>query len=367
MEQKSKLEFIQVLRFIAAMLVVLFHIHMHYRETSYNLLGDFFRLGSNGVDVFFVLSGFIIFYTLKGNYNKPTTFLFKRLFRILPSYWLILLIPTFISQIIGLSDKHPELFDFNHFINALFLTPNHLQIGPSWTLSYELIFYLIVFLALIFKQNGKYFFLLFSLPFLTLLEVIPIFEPIKFFQNPVSLEFLFGIVVFKLTDKYILPKNIAYLALVGAAAVFIISGLYLKFSFMDIPVLKSRSILFGIPAAVIIYSLICIEKQVKIKTPTFLLNLGAASYSLYLSHAILVSFIDKFAISWSDNAFIANCISLTGAVIAVIVSLLVYKYLELPVIQKLYQLLKTRPLVWTKEKATMLKPRIRSQNANPIN
>ncbi len=349
MVQKSKLELIQGLRFLAAILVVFFHIHMHYRETEVSLMGDFFRLGSNGVDIFFVLSGFIIFYTLKGTSNTPLRFILKRSFRILPSYWLLLLLPTIALQILGFSDKHPELMETPSLIQAILLTPNHQQIGPSWTLSYELFFYLIVFISLIFRSYGKLMFLLFLLPLLTLIQIIPDIEGLSFFQNPISLEFLMGIIVFKLSEQQTLPKVQSYIILGISTTLFIVNGLYSKFAFVNIPVLCDRAIQFGIPSLGIVYSLICIERNSKVRLPSWILTLGAASYSLYLTHAFVVSYTDKIAFKLSDNPLIINLISISGVAIATFISVLAYKLIEYPVIKFLYKLLNAKPISWNKK------------------
>ena len=81
----TRLNLLEVLRFIAALLVMLYHITIHYIETDYKFLGNIFKFGYSGVDIFFVLSGFIILYSLNIKQYSPFDFISKRIIRILPS------------------------------------------------------------------------------------------------------------------------------------------------------------------------------------------------------------------------------------------------------------------------------------------
>ena len=92
---KNKLELIQALRGLAALLVVMFHTtELNHKNFQQEFLFNIFAFGSSGVDFFFVLSGFIIYFIHRfdvGQRNKLKPFLLKRLIRVYPMYWLVTL------------------------------------------------------------------------------------------------------------------------------------------------------------------------------------------------------------------------------------------------------------------------------------
>ena len=155
--QTKKLKLIQVFRGFAAVLVLLFHITSNVKVIFPGkdfLLGTF-TFGASGVDFFFVLSGFIITYSsLKlieaGKLGQYTT---HRIIRVYPIYWIIFIgyllphifFPQFYSTVYPIS--------YNNILPALLLLPNHNMInGVSWTLSFELYFYL-AFLTIFSIKN----------------------------------------------------------------------------------------------------------------------------------------------------------------------------------------------------------------------
>src|SRR5215203_3752953 len=94
------IESLQVIRGFAALLVLLFHVTLNLKANySVNFLNGFFEFGNSGVEIFFVLSGFIISYTssqLIGT-GEPKKYVIKRLARVYPIYWIVttaLLIPA---------------------------------------------------------------------------------------------------------------------------------------------------------------------------------------------------------------------------------------------------------------------------------
>ena len=90
-----KITSLQVFRALAAIVVVLFHITIYAQEKlKHALLGGTFSFGHTGVDFFFVLSGFIIFYAhhdVFGDRSQLRTYAFKRFIRIFPIYWIVTL------------------------------------------------------------------------------------------------------------------------------------------------------------------------------------------------------------------------------------------------------------------------------------
>ena len=130
---------LQFLRFVAAMLVLLFHLRL---DPS----------GYKGVDVFFVISGFVMYYTACLT-EKPKAFFFiiNRLTKIFLLYW-IALIFLYCVQPFNIGPN---------FLKTFFLIPGHHSvIGVSWSLSYELYFYFL-FAIIVYTIPAKWHHLIF--------------------------------------------------------------------------------------------------------------------------------------------------------------------------------------------------------------
>lgn len=338
---KARLNLLEVLRFVAALLVMLYHITKHYIGTDHTFLGNIFKFGFSGVDIFFVLSGFIILYSLDIKKYTPFFFFCRRIIRILPSFWIFLFLPTLAIQLLNLSDKYPHLLEFIPFLKTLFLTFDHQQIGPSWTLSYELIFYFVVFISLFTKKYQKLFLILFIPSFLRLFSIEIDLGIFNFFTRPIILEFLIGIIVFKLHKKNMISKNNSIKLLTISLFLFIFNGLLLKFLSNNYSLLENRVLLFGIPAGGIILGLVSLEKYLQIKVHSIFILLGSSSYVTYLIHAYIVSPIDKAAFSNLSNSYFINCASILGALLVLSLSVLLYKMIEFPVLGFLNRKIKT--------------------------
>jgi peptidoglycan/LPS O-acetylase OafA/YrhL len=133
---------IDALRGIAALMVVFFHL-------TYGAPVSFqFIWGNGGVDLFFIISGFVIFMSL----NRGTSikrFIVNRFCRLYPTYWAcVTLSYILISLYFKLVLKNEELFPFAHYLANLTMFQFYLGVGdfeqPYWTMTIELIFYLII-------------------------------------------------------------------------------------------------------------------------------------------------------------------------------------------------------------------------------
>ena len=88
---------LQYLRGIAALLVVAFHAAEYLARASGRPAGFPFTAGVSGVDVFFVISGFVITWSSAGRAMSPADFLWRRAVRIVPLYWFLTFIVTSIA------------------------------------------------------------------------------------------------------------------------------------------------------------------------------------------------------------------------------------------------------------------------------
>lgn len=163
-ESHRRFEFLDGLRGIAALLVVFFHFNNRLAESSIPLFPDFIdsflNLGHLGVEIFFALSGFVIAYSIR---NQTITFPFigkffiRRSIRLDPPYWIIVFILVALSAIGNLFKTAPyQLPGFTEITINLFYLSDFLEtpkiLPVSWTLAFEIQFYLFLVLLVKFLQ-----------------------------------------------------------------------------------------------------------------------------------------------------------------------------------------------------------------------
>jgi exopolysaccharide production protein ExoZ len=160
-----KIESIQLLRAVAAWMVVFHHyMQLGYGKDYSTFLGEFFREhGAFGVDIFFVVSGFIMYYTISSKNYSVRSFLIGRLTRIVPAYWAA----TMALLVVALVYK--EVFSwtewsFKSLALSLLFIPN---VNPSgigtfpfltvgWTLNIEMFFYATLGFCLVFGSRWRF-------------------------------------------------------------------------------------------------------------------------------------------------------------------------------------------------------------------
>ena len=195
---------IQMLRGIAASMVVFVHLDVQLKRLGYGTLDAAWL--SSGVDIFFVISGFIMWVSVA---RRPATsageFMRNRLIRIVPIYWLVS-VGVLAMTIVAPEFLHSTVFSAPHALASfLFLPARHPVTGefwpllvPGWTLNYEMLFYLL-FAGAIAGADGVprrrlaiIAVLITSVVLLgTALENRV--DVMHFYANPILLEFLAGI------------------------------------------------------------------------------------------------------------------------------------------------------------------------------
>ena len=348
---EKKYSLIQILRGFAAIFVMLYHASRHYQVKNLVFLNNFFQNGYFGVDIFFVLSGFVIYYSSQKYLENGNCieFLKKRIIRIYPSFWLFLLFPlTLVFFLLPQFIADKSAFEPINYLKVFFLVFDHQQISQiSWTLSFELYFYLLFFL-MIFNRNFKYLILLILI--LATINLIDenLFSDIystKYLFSPLILEFFLGVLIFYIVSK--INKNY----ILGFCVLFVVSII----SFVFINYLSSNNIIyitkhnrvlnFGLASFLLILSLVLIEKFNTIKSFKILILIGDASYVLYLIHSIILSLFDnKFILS--GKFIVLNNQLTTILVCCFIVTLSVFLHLiiEKPMLKYLNKFLFKRQL-----------------------
>ena len=182
---------LQALRFIAAALVVISHIRNEVGLTPF---------GSSGVDIFFVISGFIIYYVTR---DGAPQFFTRRLIRIVPLYWLGTLALAAIALKAPGMLKHTSL-DASRLLGSLFFIPvwnesiqYHMPLLTlGWSLNYEILFYLVFFIAL--KISHQHRLLISSLLLVSLTALHPYAAPesaLAFWSDAYVVEFIYGMLL----------------------------------------------------------------------------------------------------------------------------------------------------------------------------
>ncbi|WP_031549800.1 acyltransferase family protein [Parvularcula oceani] len=282
----KKIEGIQLLRALAAILVAAFHLNgSMVNDYGYDGLLGLFRHGEAGVDLFFVISGFIILHTtLKRPEMTRNAFLEARAFRIYPIYWAILaayLLLAVVGARFGVEAGYAT--DPLTVLNsaALFPYPREV-ITIAWTLTIEVLFYLVF--ALTFFRFGVKGFLTAMLAWVLLSQAVKAAG----FEGPWTAltlytgnaEFLYGALLALAFAQGRMPAALPVLlaGVVGFSAFLWTGG-------EGYGPLSSREFGAGIPAAAILYGILGLGGRL----PRVFTLLGDASYVLYLIHLLAFS------------------------------------------------------------------------------
>jgi len=278
---------IQILRGVAATLVAGYHLLLGVRSEGYDWqIGEMlFASGGLGVDIFFVISGFIIYYiAFRSVKPTPMGFLINRFWRVVPPYWVasVLSILLSVALLLILNDAS-QLSSPTKIIYSLALWPMpplDYVLPIAWTLSLELMFYLI-FAVTALRFNTTVFFVALVIWYVVGLAGVLHANDMSGFAypaiNPIVLEFLFGALIAKFTlsgrTGY---HRIAFIA--GAIAL-----LYVLLLDVETTGLMRREFLYGIPSAALVYGAIGLRGQ----WPKVMLLWGESSYLLYLLHVMI--------------------------------------------------------------------------------
>ena len=279
---KNRLFFIDVLRGIAACMVIFQHL-FEVRSTWFHAFSsNYFQAGVFGVSLFFIISGFVITLSIEKS-KSLLTFWIRRLFRIYPLYLFCLVAFIIIGLING------EHFSIVKILLNLFLInePASMRIiGLSWTLTYEMIFYDLISCLVIMKFNGKLLAISCGLIILALMlavflnsyAAVVLIYFINFFSG--------GVFYLYYTKRVKLNWFLGYgLLLLGS---YLIIN-YLGLMHVTDTAIGSRAFLPRTSAnffAVILFGLALYFQSTKIMQNRALLYLGEISYSLYLMQAL---------------------------------------------------------------------------------
>lgn len=339
---------IQGLRGIAVLLVLLVHVGLVEKKYSLHpILPEWVQFGMSGVDIFFVISGFImmsISMSKRKDIENAFKFIYSRIIRIYPLYWfytvLILAVAFMYPEWVN-SSSSVESNIFKSFLLLPQDTTPLLQVG--WTLIHEMYFYIGFFILLLFLRSNKAIVFSVIVWGATVVVLDYIFEftnPLaKIIIHPLTLEFIGGVLI-----AYLFSKMSTKLSVLTWQIVFMVSFSLLLINYLQFrdyyevdPFRWWRVLLFGFPSMVLIYASLILEKRGKI-FPKWLNGIGDRSYTIYLAHILVLNAVGKV---WQLFAFESTGMSVLFIVVLIGATLIygkyAYEFVEVPMMKKMRQ------------------------------
>lgn len=337
----STLVSVQYLRAFAAIIVVYYHVFSNRVAEDWSAGRNF---GILGVDIFFIISGLIMWVSTSRQPGGSLKFLKRRACRIYPMWWIALTV-WIVSRRIVPDHLHNADVTVKSVICSYLLFPHfhNVFIGrvwpilvPGWTLQLEIFFYALFGLSLLLPAKlPRFFLVLGALCVLTVLGAVvaPADAVLITYTNPLLLEFGAGVVF-----AAALPLLQRVPVILGVTSI-LLGGVWIYVSYDHIVDSGlARVLVLGIPAAFIVGGMLALEPVLARRRSRFLLLLGDASYSLYLTHPIAISLA---AVIWeklrlpSGNHLMAACFIPIALVVALAVGVITYKWIETPILNRL--------------------------------
>ncbi len=294
-DEPGRIDLIQVLRAVAAIAVVFGHsISRLVRSDAIGAksslimrAGDLQSTGQAGVDLFFVISGFIMLYVHYDHFQRPRSpqrFMLKRIIRIVPIYWILTTLGIFLLVVAPSLFTYHTHADFMWFLTSYLFIPWQPELGPAspvlgvgWTLNYEMYFYLIFAIALIFPRARAVvaITIMFALSVAIGMVLHPQAPWPMLLTNWLLLEFLCGLLIaYALRRAHLRPNRILCFGAI-ALGLFVIALTSMRTPDDG----WQRFVLWGLPAALILFGAAALRVR---RANATLLMLGDASYSIYL-------------------------------------------------------------------------------------
>lgn len=317
---------VQMLRGIAATMVVFVHVDLQLGRLHYPTLGTYWM--ASGVDIFFVISGFIMWTSVERRPDiSAGAFLTNRIIRIVPLYWfvtsLVLLVALLVPQILNTTVLRP----WHAIASYLFIPVRHPTTGmfwplliPGWSLNYEMLFYAVFAIAIGLSAQARLRRLLLIAGLLGAILIVAgltkgRIDVMNFYANPVLLEFLAGIALaigWKWSNAprsrlWLIPILVGFVCLWAGAA---------RDAGFAVTALGATMIVGG---AIFLPPL----------RHNPLSSLGDASYSLYLTHTMSLAAV---ALVWRHLFWQLDwrLFILCGVAASMVAAAAIYSWFEVP-------------------------------------
>lgn len=309
---KERLENIQALRGVAALMVLFAHVKE--AEGDYGgasaLLPHSFYMGVTGVDLFFLISGFVMAHVTLSAARGPGAaqrFLFNRAARIYPAYWAVTLI--LMALYAGKQALFAEATPFPNPVETFLLLPDdHYPLLPvGWTLVHEMYFYVVFTVFVAWRRVSLPAVLAGWTAILVAAQATGLVDANAWTRiafSPLTYEFIAGACVALLIRRGVTRFAKAAI-LTGSAIIAIEAFLFAGFFYPDVMgTFWLRALSFAPGFALILYGAAALERAGRGKAPLWLRRTGDASYSMYLIHVPVFLVVGKLlSITLPDGAF----------------------------------------------------------------
>jgi peptidoglycan/LPS O-acetylase OafA/YrhL len=293
---------LQGLRGVAVLGVVLFHMTAveHKYSGGDTLLPPFLDFFQLGVDLFFIVSGFVMVIVSRGRFRnvaESKRFLFNRLSRIYPTYWLYygLTLAVLLVQPSMVNSTHGS----SNLLMSFLLLPNDkvLLVMVAWSLLFELWFYLVFTGLMCFRERWLPAFLVGWAAMLVIFNSLQDWQDyspaLQIMLHPYGLEFIAGValaLLFYSRHSARIPTFFVGAALVAALLPGIgLIGYYRLFDGVGMLRMLAVSAVFG----TLIFGLALLERRRHVRMPAVLVAVGDMSYTVYLSHLLVLGVIGR--------------------------------------------------------------------------
>jgi exopolysaccharide production protein ExoZ len=334
---------VQLLRGLAALIVVFFHLTLADERGGRPLIiGGFFRNGFAGVDLFFVISGFVIMHTSHLYFSTPGyfgTYFRKRLIRVYPIYWVTVILiigGIYLTEHIIRNpiDFLPKTWPL--YISSFLLLPGHPMInGVTWSLSFELYYYLIFGLLIISRKLWPV--VAGILVFSAIVLIYPALSAsyttlFTYFFSPYNLEFAAGVLAWWLIHRFKISTFTYGILLIFSVVLLMIHDTIL---FEEV---SKRVIYYGTSSFFLLVAFTGIEIngwQNKTFLTRQLMKIGDASYLIYILHFPLLSLYGRLLNHLEKNLIVQHSAAILFVCFITLVSIYLHVRIEAPLVKKL--------------------------------
>lgn len=327
--KKEHIYILDILRFFAAICVVVFHytstevLKGNIDNNLFESIRNYTKYGNLGVNLFFMISGFVIFASAVG--RTPISFIISRIVRLYPGYWVSVSLTALSLILIGSDIVTLNLSQY--FINLTMLN-NYFNIddidGVYWTLQIELKFYFCIFLLIWLNAFDKY---RYWIPVWLMLTVVFYFYQQPFFMgwfiSPEYSSYFIAGVVFFLARSH--GFNVLYLIMISISLCISLIYNIDRYDSMDRYVSENESLI----SSVIIFSFylmfVAISlRKINVANSRLIIYMGAITYPLYLLHNVIGKAIYSYFMGIMNPLYLLSLI----AIFIMFVSYLIYFYIE---------------------------------------
>jgi peptidoglycan/LPS O-acetylase OafA/YrhL len=344
---------IQLLRFFAAFIVLFGHAQVYIESRA--LTGVEFVEFSPfdfraGVDIFFVISGFVMYYISASRFatpGYPAYFLGRRFIRICPLYWtatVAMLLAMFLAPSVVQHHGLGWQQTICSFLFAPYSTPSSDYlfplVGVGWTLNYEMLFYFCFFVVLTLRRPVGLLLLAGGFGLAVLFHALVLGHTyVRFlseWSDPIIIEFLFGVglaIVLERGSRWSVP--VGWLVSLLGVALLMIAQRNNMTQIQDFALY--RPVILGIPALLICAGLALSDRPYASPSLRTIVVLGGnISFALYLTHEFAFNAV---SIAWRTTKLSSPWLLIAVLCIAsVVVSIILYHFFERPITRRLNRL-----------------------------